>query len=149
MYSIPIGEGRQMTRGDLPGMRLFNRPVKPMAVGLIVMGTNLAINTFLLYYSDKSYIPLPGELTAQYSVFALIMGIFSGLGVTLMVTAWILRSQRLYEFGLLLSFGGWTSRWIGLSLDGQPWYAMLPFGMTLMTASAYWLERADERDGMH
>ena len=50
--------------------------------------------------------------------------------------------------GLLLAFGAWTSRWIGIALDQDYWYAMLPFAVSIMAAGAYWLERADEHDGV-
>jgi hypothetical protein len=151
-----LGKVINMTRGDLPGVKIFGRAFKPFAVGLIIGGFTLSVNTLLLFFGNHLAIPIPGDdnigsrtlETAPSTIAALVMGLFAGLGTLLMVYAWIIRSQRIYEYGLLLSFGAWTARWIGIALDGEPWYAMLPFAVSFMAAGAYWLERADERDEM-
>lgn len=144
-----------MTRGDLPGLRLFGRPFKPLAVGLLIGGFTLSVNTIMLFINGRSTIPIPGDIngdgileTASTSVASLIMGLFSALGLILMMLAWVRRNQPMYEWGLLFCFGAWTARWIGIALDGDLWYAMLPFAVSFMAAGAYWLERADEHDGM-
>ena len=143
-----------MIRGDLPGVRILGRPFKPMAVGLIITGFALSVNTFLLYFDGRAYIPLPSPdgcswlQVAGADLASFVMGLFTGLGLLLMVFAWVVRSQRIYEFGLLFSFGGWTARWMGLALEGSHWYSALPFGVSIMAAGAYWLERSDDKDGM-
>ena len=145
-----------VTRGEIPGVRILGRPFKPSAVGLIIGGFTLTVNTLLLFFGSHPAIPIPGDdniganvlETAPSSIAALVMGLFAGASVLLMVLAWGIRSQRIYEFGLLLSFGAWTSRWFGIALDQEFWYAMLPFAVSIMAVGAYWLERADEHDGM-
>lgn len=139
-----------MTRGDVPGKRIMNRPFKPMAVGLLIVGTTLAVNVGLWFTGNDAGIPLPGDSsnTGFGSFDTAATGLFAAIGLLLMFVAWILRNQRMYEFGLLFSFGAWTARWIGITLDGQLWYATLPLGVSVMAAGAYWLERIDDRNGM-
>lgn len=143
-----------VTRAEIPGVRILGRPFKPLAVGLLLSGFTLAFNTILLYTDQSSLIPIPGgvvqsqSVAAPASLAALVMGLFAAVGIALMVIAWLSRSQRIYEYGLLLSFGAWTARWIGIALDGNAIYAVLPLSMSIMAAGAYWLERVDEHDGM-
>lgn len=144
-----------MTKGDLRHT-IWGRPFKPMAVGLIIGGMTLSVNTLLLFFGGLATIPVPGDdildvsalETAPTTVAALIMGLLAGSGVLLMMFAWVFRSQRIYEFGLLLTFGAWTACWIGVALDGAPWYAMFPFTVSFMAAGTYWLEREDDAEGM-
>lgn len=141
-----------MTRAEIQSFRPFGRPFKPLATGLILGGFTLAANTFILFIGNDPSIPVPGQsepsIVAPQTISSLLMGIFAGLSVLLMLIAWIRKSQTIYEHGLLLSFGAWTARWIGIALDGQPWYAVLPLSVSIMAAGAYWLEREDDYDGM-
>ena len=88
---------------------------------------------------------MPGEAGGAGTFAALLMGIFAGLGVFLMIFAWVIRSQRVYEFGLLFAFGGWVARAVGIALDGQVPYSLLPVSFALMAGGAYVLETMDER----
>ena len=135
-----------MTRAELVGVQIWGRPFKPLAVGMIVGGTTLTINTVLAFLELHTGIPIPGQsTTGPGTLAALLMGIFAGVGVFLMVLAWVIRSQRMYEWGLLLAFGGWVSRFVGITLDGDTWYALLPLSFALMAGGSYVLETVDAR----
>lgn len=144
-----------MTKGDLKHP-IWGRPFKPMAVGLILGGVTLSVNTLVLFFGARVAIPIPGDdnigvsalETAPATTAAFVMGLLAGAGVLMMISAWVFRSQRIYEFGLLLTFGAWTACWIGVALDGAPWYAMFPFTVSFMAAGTYWLEREDDAEGM-
>ena len=132
-----------VTRAELSRVSVLGRPFKPLAVGLIVGGTTLSVNTILAFLGADPRIPVPDGGSAATHLASLLMGFFAGLGVFLMVFAWIIRSQRVYEWGLLLSFGGWNARWVGMALDGDAAYALLPFSFALMAGGAYILETMD------
>lgn len=144
-----------MTRAEVSTIRIFGkdvfrgRPFKPLAVGLIIAGFTLAVNSLHPAFSlnaGPSDIPQPADPSLSWSV--LLMGLFAATGLILMVFAWIVRKQKMYEIGLLLSMAAWISRSVALGLDGHPWYATFPLSMAVMAAGAYWLEQLDTEDSV-
>lgn len=124
-----------MSRADLPN-RILGRPVKPLALGLIICLIAVALNAFV-----------PSGLSA--GEYDQPLSLIAFLTLVLMVVSWLRRSQHLFEWSLLLSTGIFTARSVAVALEsGQPTFSLLPFGVAALAGGSYVLERADEKDGM-
>ncbi len=124
-----------MSRADLPN-RIWGRPIKPLAIGLIICLIAVTLNAFV-----------PSGLSAGEYDYPLSMIAF--LTLVLMAVSWVKKSQRLFEWSLLLSTGIFTVRAATVAIEsGRPTFALLPLGVAVLAARSYVLERADERDGM-
>ena len=130
-----------MTRAEIPSIQILNRPFKPLAVGLILSTGTVGLNAIYQLYFNKTIVSTPASIS-------LVLGLLALASVIFMIYAWISRSQRLYEIGLVLAVGAWAFWCIGLLLDGGGFGFMFPLAMMTMAAGAFLLERADERDGM-
>lgn len=124
-----------MTRGDVPGTNVFGRPFKPMAVGLIVASLAVCVDTVLHKFGIH---PIAINVDSQAG------GIIAGLAALLMIVAWIIRSQRIYEIGLLLVMGAWFARVVEMILMGNAGNSFIPLSMSFMAGGAYWLEKISD-----
>jgi hypothetical protein len=136
-----MATGTFMTRAEIPSIQILGRPFKPLAVGLILATGTMGLNALLQLLHQGTVVATPSSLPP-------ILGLLAVASVVLMVTAWVIRSQRIYEIGLVLSVGAWAFRGFGLLLDGGGLGFMFPISMMVMAAGAFLLERADERAGM-
>ena len=124
-----------MSRADLPN-RLWGRPVKPLALGLIICLTAIVLNAFITTGISA------GDYNHPLAVVAFVT-------LVLMVWSWVRKSQHLFEWSLLLSAGVFSARAVAVAIEsGQHTLSMLPFGVAVFAGGSYVLERADERDGM-
>lgn len=130
-----------MTRAEIPSIQIFQRPFKPLAIGLIIATGTTAINAILQIINGDTIITTPISTPP-------ILGLLALISVGTMVLAWFIRNQKLYEIGLVFAVGAWAFRGIGLFIDGGGLGFMFPIAMMTMAAGAFLLERADQRDGM-
>lgn len=133
--------GAHMTRAEIPTINIFNRPFKPLAIGLILATGTVGLNALLQLLEGKTVVATPASIPP-------ILGLIALISVGSMIYAWIIRSQKLYEVGLVFAVGAWAFRGIGLLIDGGGLGFMFPVAMMTMAAGAFLLERADTRDGM-
>lgn len=128
-----------MTRGDLGGITLLGRPVKPLALAIAIStGTVFWFN--LVLNSDILVASLAGD----------VVGIVGGVSCVLLFAAWWRSSQTLLELGLLLASGTWVARlFTVIFLQGFGFYGVyLSIAWTLACVSAYLLETWDDNDGL-
>ena len=138
---VKVTTGTFMTRAEIPSIQILGRPFKPLAVGLILATGTMGLNSLLQLLGQGTVVTTPESLPP-------ILGVLAVASVVLMMSAWLVRSQRTYEVGLVLSVGAWAFRGFGLLLDGGGLGFMFPISMMVMAAGAFLLERADERAGM-
>ena len=133
--------GLHMTRAEIPTIQIFNRPFKPLAVGLILATGTVGLNAVYQLFFHTAIVTAPTSISP-------VLGLIALLSVGCMVYAWVTRTQRLYEIGLVFAVGAWAFQGVGLLLDGGGFGFIFPLSMMTMAAGAFLLERADERDGM-
>lgn len=117
---------------NLP-ITIFGRPVKPVAFGL---GVYMAV--FMVYnLIDKGVF--------GNSEWGDVLAVIAGAALTLLTVAWVANSQRLAEWGLLLSCSVFLIRGIFLVLTlgivSEAVYYQL--ANVLIAGGSYFLERAD------
>lgn len=120
------------TQAELPRVVWLGRPVKPLAVGLIIALLAVTINTrWPVADSGGSYDDPVGLLAAATLI--------------VMFASWVRRSQRMYEWALLFTAGVFVARAVGVALFSD--YAltgMLPFSVAVLAGGSYVLERAGD-----
>lgn len=126
------------THGEIPGTRIWGRPFKPLAVGLI---------TVAVVYSADAVLRIAGHEHALLTFGSPAAGVLSLIAAALMVAAWWIRSQAVYEAGLLLMMGALTARAVEVALLGNATNGALPLAMAVMAGGAYWLEKIDDGSG--
>ena len=129
-----------MSRADLR-VRLWDRPIKPLAVGIIIALISLVINGFVVLAGGRALIVPTGDDAA--------IGLFALVALIIMIMSWVKKSQQWYEWALLFTCGAFFARSaLILTTDTYLLHAMLPFSIAAMAGGAFILERADDRDGM-
>ena len=123
------------THGEIPGTTILGRPFKPLAVGLIAL-------SFIFAADAASRVFGTGHPPLTLS--APIAGAVAGLAGAAMTAAWLVRSQVVYEAGLLLIMGALWTRAVEVALLGNPFDGALPATVAAMAAGAYWLEKIDD-----
>ena len=117
---------------NLP-IKFLGRPVKPVALGIVIY-----MAVFVVANLADVGVFGPSRYGDVISVVAA-----SALG--LLVSAWVINSQRLTEYGLLISgtvfFIRGTFLWLTRSWERQDVYFMI--AMTIIAAGSFWLERVD------
>ena len=122
-----------MTKGDLNGFRILNRPVKPVAFGLSFLMVTISIMNVLDL--DHFLDNVLGDLIA-------IMAAASG---GLLIAGWLGKQQWAAEYGLLSAAtvfiirGTFIGLMYGLSDEGL-W---LSYGAAIIAGGAFLLERLD------
>lgn len=119
-----------MTGMDVDGMALFGRKVKPVAFGFAFV-----LTVYLAY-------GLTDSGTFDGTVVGDVVAIGSAGAVAMMLGGWWGRSQRMAEYGLLLTVFVILARTLFLLLsDGLSERALQGFGFVIIAAGSYWLER--------
>lgn len=132
--------GAEMTtHGDVPGTTILGRPYKPLAVGLIIAAT--------AYFADSALRIVGHTNHPLLTLGSPVAGVVAGVAAVVMGVSWGIRSQSLYEGGLLLALGALAARAVEVALLGNWFNALLPLAMACMAGGAYWLEMID--DGEH
>ena len=122
-----------MTRGDLPNVTLFDRPIKPVAFGLsFTMAVLVIVN-------------LADAGSLGDSVLGDITAVGAGISCAFLWAGWWGRSQLLAELGLLIAFTIEIIRSIFIAIDREWWTVgvWLGFGTAIIAGGAYMLERWD------
>lgn len=119
------------TPAEIPRVRLWGRPVKPMALGILMALFAVGSNCRGRFAETTGY----DQLLAIVATVALFT----------MVVSWILRKQALFEIALLLTAGLFTARAVGVALEvGHPFAGLLPFSVAVLAGGSYVLEKADQ-----
>ena len=125
-----------MSRGDLPGLRIFGRPLKPVAFGLTLAMVIIAQSNFRNADRGTEY-PL--------SVF---LGIAAVAAAVTLVVGWVGSRQRIAEVGLLLVVGVYVTRAVFIQMT-SPWDQAVFFSLStaIIAAGSFMLEAAEPERG--
>lgn len=126
-----------MTRGDLPGLQAFGRPIKPVAFGFTITMTTL----FLANVFDVSQF---GRL-----VIGDVIGVGGLIGAVLLSVGWFGRRQRFAEAGLLVStlIYVMTASFLFLLKGFDSVSGWLALGTAVIAGGAFVLEAWDDFGG--
>ena len=126
-----------MAPQNLTGVLVFNRPIKPVALGFVILMGVLA------YFNLSGTDVLKDELlSGGIGVLAIVAGVF-------LIIGWIGRSQLYAELGLLLAAAVYITRSVFLIMD-QGFGTIgvwLGLGVSVIAAGAYLLETWDSEKG--
>lgn len=125
---------------NLKRHRFLGRPVKPLAIGMILALFPIALNGWLTALgSGRVLHPTDDDMA---------IGAVSTIALTAMVIGWIIKSQSVFEASLLFIVGAFSARaFLVLFTDQYPLEFMLPLGVAVFAAGAYVLERDGQRRG--
>ena len=137
VYPVALGGVIPMTKGDLDGLLVFGRPVKPLALGMTVLMVALTVQNVF-------HVGAFGDLILGDVVAAL-----SSVAAVTLFLGWWRSSQRMAELGLLLAATVYVTRSAFLLFIGEPATEgiYLGLGAAVMAGGAYLLERWDEHTG--
>lgn len=125
---------------NLKRHRFLGRPVKPLALGLILALFPAALNGWVVAFGYPSLLDSTGDDMA--------IGIVATLALTLMVGGWFRKSQSMFEAALLFVVGAFTARaFLIVFLNPHPLEAMFPFAVAVIAGGAYVLEREGQVRG--
>ena len=116
-------------------IKFLGRPVKPVSLGVAI---------FMLVFTVFNITDLGVFGTNRYGD---IVAIVAASSLTLLVLAWIINSQRLTEYGLLLASTVFVIRgtFLGLTLSWSRQDVYFSLAMFIISAGSYFLERVDSR----
>ena len=120
---------------NLPGRRVFGRPVKPVAGGFVILMLTLAVfNTI-----DA------GVLGA--TVLGHVTGALAGVSAVTLLAGWWGSWQRVAEAGLLAAFAAYGLRGLFVLFTQGPWVqaVWLSLGAAVIAWGSFVLETMDER----
>lgn len=125
-----------MTKGDLDGITVWGRPIKPVALGACILMATLTIYNIV----DKGVF---GDL-----ILGDVVAVLSGASLIMMLTGWFGRSQRMAEFGLLAGCISYVMRGAFVLFYNGPLAeaVWLSLGSTTILGGAYLLEKWDCRN---
>lgn len=135
---LRAGEGlTKVTKGDLDGVRLFGRPLKPLALGMMMLMVTLTV--YNVTHSSAF-----GEL-----ILGDVVAVLAGTAAVTLFLGWLRESQRMAEAGLLLAATVYVTRSAFLLFVGGPVTegVYLGLGAAVMAGGAFLLESWDERTG--
>lgn len=119
---------------NLP-ISIFGRPAKPVAFGFAIFMITFTVSNLL----DRGVF--------KASLWGDVVAVVAGAAFTLLVLAWFINSQRLAEYGLLLSCTVFITRGMFLALtlgfDRQDVYFSL--ANAIIAGGSYFLERTDPK----
>lgn len=119
------------TPAEIPRVTLLGRPVKPLAIGILIA-------LFAIGFNGYKYI-------AESAGYDQPLAIIAALTLLLMLSSWFLRSQKMFEWSLLFTAGIFTARAAGVAFEyGHLAGGLLPFSVAVLTGGSYILEKADQ-----
>jgi hypothetical protein len=124
-----------MTKGDLDGLRCWGRPIKPVALGL----------SFLMLTLCISNIANAGVFKELW--LGDVVAVIAGASAVTLVAGWVVRSQRMAEWGLLMACVVYIVRASFLFFFAGPGEqgVWLSLGAATIAGGAYLLETTDEQ----
>lgn len=123
-----------MTKGDLDTIRVWGRPLKPVALGLTL--TMVIVAQANLRAADRGTTP-----PLSYVVAAV-----AGAAVIALIWGWVGRSQRLAEIGLLLVVAAYATRAAFVYLSSGPDQAVFfSLASVIIAGGSYLLEATSRR----
>lgn len=125
---------------NLKRHRFLGRPVKPLAIGMILALFPIALNGWLTAFGASRVLHPTGDDMA--------IGAVSTISLIAMLVGWMIKSQSVFEASLLFIVGAFSARsFLVLFTDQYPLEFMLPLGVAVFAAGAYVLEREGQRRG--
>ena len=126
-----------MTKGDLNELRMWGRPLKPVALGLTL--TMVIVTQANLRGIDRGTVPPLSYLVA----------VLSATAVVTLLWGWIGRNQKAAEIGLLLVIGTYITRAAFIALESglaeqAVWFSL---ATVVIAAGSYALEVDDRYRG--
>ena len=125
-----------MTRGDLPGVTLFGRPLKPVALGLTLTMVIVAQANFR------------GEDRGTEYPLSFVLAILAVAAAVTLAVGWIGKRQRIAEVGLLLVVGVYAARAAFIQMVSPFEEAVfLSLATVVIAGGAYILEASSDGRG--
>jgi hypothetical protein len=125
-----------MSKGDVEGLRVFGRPLKPVALGLTLTMIIVAQSNFRGADRGTEY-PL-----------SVVLGVLAVIAAVTLAAGWICGRQRIAEAGLLLVVGVYATRATFIQMvspfDQAVWFSL---ATVIIAGGAYILEASDGRQG--
>jgi hypothetical protein len=125
-----------MTHGDVPGVTLFGRPLKPVALGLTL--TMVIVAQSNLRGADRG---------TEYPL-SIILGVLAIAAAVTLAVGWIGKRQRIAEVGLLLVVGVYAARAAFIQMvspfDQAVWFSL---STVVIAGGAYILEASSDGRG--
>ena len=128
-----------MTRGDLAGLTVFGRPLKPVAFGLTL--TMIVVTAVNVQGMDRGTIPPLSHLVAA----------LAAVSVLALAYGWAFGHQKAAEIGLLLVIGTYATRATFIAFasgltEPAVWFSL---STVVIAAGSYALEVNDRYRGSH
>lgn len=126
-----------MTRGDLDGLLIMGRPLKPVALGL-------SLSMIVLTVFNTSDLGILRD-----AVIGDVVGIMAAISASCLIAGWVFRSQHMAEAGLFIAGltmvlrSAFLFALVGIGNIG----VWLGVGTAIVALGAFLLERVDENRG--
>lgn len=122
-----------MTRGDLEGLTFFNRPIKPVALGITVL--MVSITVFNLQHDG----------VFGSTLLATSVALLAFTSAVCLTAGWLGRLQQMAEIGLLLASITYVIRgsFLLLLLGPSEQGVWLSLGASVISGGSFLLERWD------
>ena len=126
-----------MTRGDLPGIAVWGRPIKPVALGL-----SMSMLVLCVFNTIDAGVLLETQVGD-------VVAVMSGIAAFLLIAGWVGKSQMMAEWGLFLAGMTMTLRsaFLFVLQGGSNIGVWLGVGTAVVAFGAFLLERTDENRG--
>ena len=121
-----------MTKGDIDGIQVLGRKIKPVALGFVFLMVVYVVNGI----TDQG--ALDGTRWGD------IVAVVAGASAVLLMAGWWAKSQRMAEYGLLLAFFAFSARTLYLAFtDLTAEKTLSGVGVCIIAVGAYLLEKSD------
>lgn len=114
-------------------IKIFGRPVKPVALGYAI---------FMLTFTVYNLLDMG---VFGHSIWSDLIAVIAGSAFTLLTLAWLINSQMLAEYGLMLSCTVFIIRgtFLGLTLGFGRQDVYFSLANAIIAGGSYFLERHD------